>query len=340
MIRGTALGAALVLAAAAHAATPVAAQDTHLIIVTGLGGTAEYTQRFAEWGGRMAEAAVGVQGVPAENVRWLAERENIGRRVAGVARRDAVLAEIAALGERSAAGDVVAIILFGHGTARGDEARVNLPGPDLTAEELAVALEPLADRRVVVVNTASASGGFVGPLAAPGRVVITATRNTRENEATEFGEHFVAAFAGEGADTDKDGAVSFLEAFEYARAEVARDFEEAGHLATEHALLEDDGDGQGSMEPAAVGSDGDGRLARALTLAPATPAAAAADEALRELYAAKARLEAELERLRARQAEMEPAAYQAELERLLLEIAANGRAIREREGGAGGGGDA
>jgi hypothetical protein len=319
------------------AGAPAGAQSTHVLVVSGLGGAPEYTARFGQWGSGMVRAAEAA-GVPRDHVTWLAEDEALNSRVSGVARRDAVSAALAGLAERSSPGDLVVIVLFGHGSARGDDVRLNLPGPDLSAGDLATLLDPLTDRRIVVVNAASASGGFVGPLSAPGRVVITATRSVRQNEATRFGGYFVDALTGDGADTDKDGRVSILEAFEFARLEVARAYSEEGHLPTEHALLDDDGDGQGSMEP----GEKDGELAAVLALAPARTAASAgpgaeADPAVASLRAEEARLQAELAELRARRASMDADEYQAALERLLLEIARNGRAIREAQGGEGGG---
>jgi hypothetical protein len=336
-LRGRAAAAAGVLLLAAAPLAPAAAQSTHLVVVSGLGGGPEYTARFAEWGGALVEAAVAA-GVPEDHIVWLAEREDVAAGVDGVARKERLMAELAGLAERSSAGDVVAVVLFGHGSARDGESRLNLPGPDLTAGELAVFLEPLAERRIVVVNAASASGGFIAPLSAPGRIVITATRSPREAEATRFGGPFVEAFAGDGADTDKDGRVSMLEAFEYARREVARSFAEGGHLPTEHALLDDNADGEGSLEP---GTD-DGALAARLALAPGGRAGAAAstgsgDPALEGLRTEQARLEAELEELRARKDAMPEEEYEAELERLLLEIARVGRQIRQ--GGTDGAGD-
>ena len=322
-----ALATALGLSGAGPA-LPATAQQTHLLVVSGLGGEPEYSSRFTGWSLALLDAAAGA-GITRERLRWLAEREGLHPRASGAARVETVAAEIAAMAGRSSPGDVVMVVLFGHGSARDGESRINLPGPDLSAGHLAAMLEPLADRRVVVVNAASASGGFVEPLSAPGRVVITATRSPAEAEATRFGGQFVAALAGGDADTDKDGAVSILEAFEFARAEVARSFEETGSLATEHALLDDDGDGRGSMEPGAS----DGAVAARITLASATATVAGGDAELERLHAERTRLETALTELRARKDSMEAAAYDRELERLLLEIARTGRAIREREGG-------
>lgn len=328
MIRATtSLCLAACLAPLAAPAAHAAAQDTHLLVVSGLGGDADYASRFTGWSILLLDAAEAA-GIPSASARWLAEREDAHARADGVARVATVRQEITRLAARSAAGDVVMIVLFGHGSARAGETRINLPGPDLSAAELAAMLEPLSDRKIVVVNAASASGGFVAPLSRPGRVVVTATRSPAEAEATRFGGHFVAALGGAGADTDKDGAVSILEAFEYARQEVARSFAESGSLPTEHALLDDNGDGRGSLEP----GDDDGGLAARITLA--SPAAAVADDPeLARLHAERARLEEALASLRADREEMDPAAYDRELERLLLEIARTGRAIREREEG-------
>lgn len=313
----TAIAAAAVLFLP-FGASAAAAQETHLLVVGGLGGAPEYQARFAEWGAALVEAAER-RGVRPENVVWLAEPSAAHPRVGGESRLERVRAEMVALAGRAAPDDVVVIVLFGHGDARRGEARLNLPGPDLTPGELAVMLEALGSRRVAIVNTASASGAFLEPLKAPNRVVVTATRSAAQNEATWFGESFVDAFTGDGADADRDGGVSLLEAFDYARAEVERRYEGGGRLQTEHAVLDD---------PDELA----GRITFAVPAA-AAPAAVAGDPELRRLYARRDSLRAELEALRAKRSEMETAAYEAELERVLLETARNGRAIREREGG-------
>ena len=322
------------------AAGPARAQSTHLLVITGLGGGPEYSQRFREWGAGLVRAGEAA-GLPPGDIVWLAERPDLDAAVNGPARKERVGAELAALARRVGPGDLVMIVLFGHGSERDGQARLNLPGPDLTGAELATMLEPLHAARTVVVNAASASGGFVAPLSAKGRVVITATRTGRESEATRFGGHFVEAFTGGGADTDKDGRVSMLEAWEYARRAVAREYQEAGRLATEHALIDDNGDGQGSLEPGGP----DGALAARIALGPrtgpgATPTAdspdAAADPELRTLLAEKERLETALAELRTREESMGAEEYREALERLLLDIARNGQAIRTRQGGDGG----
>jgi hypothetical protein len=223
----------------------------------------------------------------------------------------------------------VFVVLIGHGNPREGDAAFNLPGPDITATELAAALDALSGRQLVIVNTASASGPFVRALSAPGRVVITATASGREYFATLFGEHFVTAFAEAGADRDKDQRISMLEAFDFARYEVRRAFESEKKLLTEHALLDDNGDGEGSTDPGEFASDG--ALADRVYLQQAPSVALGASPELVGLFEQKHAIEDSILALKRRRDELEHEDYYAQLERLLVDLALLGRDIRALE---------
>ncbi len=137
------------------------------------------------------------------------------------------------------------IVLIGHGTDDGKEARFNLRGPDFTAKELAEWLGPVK-RPVAVINCASASAAFVNHLSGPDRVVVTATRSGSESNYARFGEHLAGAIDDPTADLDKDGQVSLLEAFLTAASRVRDFYRTEARLATEHALIDDSGDKLGS----------------------------------------------------------------------------------------------
>lgn len=327
-------------ALAGGAGSPLAAQAasapaTHVVVVSGLAGGAEYADLFQRQAAAFVEAARERWGLPSERIVWLAEDPAGAPGIRGRSTREALVAELASLAARAGPDDAILILLIGHGTGAGDESKLNLPGPDLSGADLAAALRPFATQTVAVVNTASASGGFVPALSADGRIVVTATRSAREAERTHFADFFVEAFRDDGADADKDARVSLLEAFDYARAEVERYYDRENQLLTEHAVLDDDGDGTGTDAPAAAG--GDGALAGRFYLAAASPAvagAAAADPELRALLAEKDRIEREIAALRGRREEMTQLAYDAALEALLVELATTNRAIRAREGGS------
>jgi hypothetical protein len=130
------------------------------------------------------------------------------------------------------------------------------------------------------------------------------------------------------ADTDKDGRVSLLEAFIHARREVVRAYEQSNRLQTEHAELDDDGDGVGRDDPTADGPDG--VRARSFFLAPAAgvTAAAANDPRVAELLATQARLQKEIDSLRVVKAAMPEAEYEKALEARLLKLAEATQALR------------
>ncbi len=315
--------------------TAGASQSSHLIVISGLSGEPRLAAAFHDWASTLIDAAQARWGLPAANVVYLAEKvERDRERISARATREAVESTLAKVAAQAAADDAVFIVLIGHGVSRDGVASFNLPGPDMSAADFARALEAFSAQRLVFVNTASASGEFIEALSGPNRTIITATKSGFERNETMFANYFVEALAGDGADVDKDQRVSALEAFNYARREVARVYEADGRLLTEHALLDDNGDGVGSPEPDATAADG--ALARRIFLAAAPGGEVAetieADPELAALYAEKSKLEERVIALRQMKDGMDPEAYERELEALLVELALKTRAIREREG--------
>ena len=137
------------------------------------------------------------------------------------------------------------LVLIGHGTFDGKEARFNLRGPDVSATELALWLQPF-NQRLAIINTASCSAPFLNKLSGTNRVVITATRSGNEQNFARFGQYFCEAITNPQADLDKDQQVSLLEAFLMASRQAGEFYKAEGRLATEHALLDDSGDGLGT----------------------------------------------------------------------------------------------
>ncbi|HVE79837.1 MAG TPA: hypothetical protein VNA89_13290 [Gemmatimonadaceae bacterium] len=305
---------------------------THLLIISGAGGEPQYREAFHAMGARLAEAAVRRLGLPDSSVIFLAE-DSTRAPARGRSSRGGVERALDALAGRMRGNDRLVVVLIGHGSHQGNASRFNLPGPDVGAAEFARLLDRFGARTVAVVNTASASGEWVAALSARNRVVITATKSGFEGNATLFPRYFVEALAGDGADADKSGSVSLAEAYDFARREVARAYEQDGRLLTEHAQLDDDGDGRGTAEPPRAGA-GDGALARRVVLrtSPALASARGGDPRAAALYAERDSLQQAVEALRARKDRTAAATYERELERLLVALATTNRAIREREG--------
>ena len=196
----------------------------------------------------------------------------------------------AALRDRVTKDDVLFVALIGHGT----DDKFNLVGPDMNAAEWAAQVKAVRGR-VVFVDMSSGSFSFFRQLAAPGRIVITANESAAQQFETVFPEFFIRAFTETAADTDKDGRVSIFEAYQYAAANVRTWFDQHNQLPTERALIDD--------EP----------LARVTYLQPRSVNDAVGKR--------QAELESAIAGLKARRGSMSPAEYDAELERLLVELA-------------------
>src|SRR6188474_2455588 len=274
-----------------------------LLIVVGLAGDPEHGKTFHKWGATMAEASERL-GVPKERLVYLVDQPIEGD--AGVSGR--------------ATRDEIGKALDGFAKQAGPE--------DVDFNLL---LKRLPTKQVVLVNASSASGPFIDGLSAPGRTIVTATRSGAEHFTTLFGGFFIDALTSEAADADKNKRVSVLEAFKFAKTEVARAYEREGLLATEHALLDDDGDKEGSATPTTTGTDPknkDGKVAAVLSLGVAGDDGLPSDPKLRALHVERRDLERRVESLRLLKESMDPAKYSAELEKLVTAIALKTREIR------------
>lgn len=226
----------LLFPAAPARAETVAEPNLKILLVIGAGGTPEYETIFKETAEFWIEAAK----------KGEATIEVIGGDENGAAEK--TNDEAKRLREKIAAEKApeLWVVLIGHGTFDGRVAKFNVRGPDFTDEELADWLGGYAGE-LTLINTASASGSYIREMGATGRVVITATKNEGEIFFTRFGRFFAEAIGGlMDADLDNDKQVSLLEAFLFASNRVALFYKEDGRLATEHALIDDNGDGLGS----------------------------------------------------------------------------------------------
>ena len=310
------------LSAPGVAAVVVVAQERFALIVSGASGGSPYAERYDAWRAALVTTLRTDLHFQDEALYVLAETPGPG---VGRASREGVRQAVEALAERLRDDATLVVVLIGHGTFDGIDAKFNLVGPDLEASEWRDLLEPLPGR-LVFTNTTSSSFPFLKQLAGPGRIVITATDSTEQRYETRFAEFFVDAFKAS-SDFDKDERVSIWEGFTAASAAVRRWYEQQGRLSTERPVLDDTGDGVGKE----AGEPGvDGTVARRTFLDRPVDPVRASDPALASLLARRTALEAEVDALKARRGEMAAPAYAAELERILLELARVSREIRNR----------
>lgn len=296
--------------------------ETYILIIQGLAGEAHYQEQFNTWSEQFINHAVET-GLPSDRIVHLrpdtsprSDQEGIQQVLDDFSRQ---------LTEQ----DQLWLILFGHGSTRQQQAYFNIPSSDLAAGQLAQWLQPIT-ARLIIVNTSSASGGFVKPLSAPNRVLISATRSGSERYFAHFGSYWVTAFDPQkSGDLDKDDRVSLLESFQYARREVERYYQQERRLRTEHAILDDNGDGQGSQEANKTNSD-DGAMAARIFLLDSQDLAAQ-NPARARLLERQDSIVQDLQIWISKKAELPEQEYYDQLEILLVELTQVDRSLRANE---------
>ena len=291
-----------------------ATKNRRVLVVAGAGGELEYAQLFADWAETLAKA---FEGNAAELVHLSNGPEETGA-------RKTIEAKLKLWAE--AKGDEIWILLVGHGTFDGKEAKFNLVGDDVSDKEFQHWLKP-HEGPLVFINTSSCSAPFIKALSGPNRVVATATKSGYEQNFCRFGGYMAAALGQAEADLDKDGSVSVLEAFLIASRKVGEYYLENDRLVSENALLDDNGDGRGTpadwfrgvrIEKKAKGnSNADGLLSRLVF-----PVVPAAEKEIPELLRKKrAEVESKIETMRSLKKTLEADIYYRDLEKLFLDLA-------------------
>jgi hypothetical protein len=314
--------AGAVLAALLTVTTTAAASERYALIISGATGGSEYATQYATWVRGLVAVLTGRMKLDRDHITVLSETTN----AATVSTASNVRQQIGALRRTMGRDDLLFIMLIGHGTYDGVDAKFNLVGADLESAQWGELLAGLPGR-VVIVNASSASFPFIERLSGERRVVITATDGVAQRFDTVFPEFFIKAFESDAADIDKNDRISIWEAFTAAAGEVRRYYQRRGQLATERALLDDNGDGVGHEASA---ESEDGSLASRVYLDEPLPGAPPTDEVLLKLLQKRASVESELEDLKVRRTFLRPAEYQQEFERLMVELARIAKDIRAR----------
>lgn len=295
--------------------TPALRAETFYLTIAGLGGEPEYDQRFSGWAKDIDKLLKAAE--PNAKIQTLygadATKANVEARLRDIA-RDAK------------ADDPILVMMIGHGSFDEVDYKFNLPGPDLSATELAALLDKIPSKHQLVVNMTSASGGSLVSLERPNRVVITATKSGTEKNATYFARYWIEALRDPAADTDKNESISALEAFKYAEQKTAKFFETQNRLATEHPIIEDTGKGEGTKTPSP--ENGEGLVAGHFTVLHLGAVAAQINDPEKlKLLKHKEELEQSIDELKYRKASMDSGEYRQKLAQLLVDLAKTQEAL-------------
>ena len=233
----------------------LAAGTKRAILLCGLSGDAAHHKLFAETVIKLHDGLSKQLGFAASDVQVLfgdepQETDADVIKSAGRATREGLERSAAELREKLRPEDTVWVIVLGHSHYDGKHSWLNLPGPDLQQTEFAKLFADLTAREQVFFITTPTSGYYVKPLSAKGRVVIAATETDWETNETEFPHELARVLSSppeaKEFDIDQDGTISLFDLYVTVARNLAQSYLERELLATEHPLLDDNGDGRGT----------------------------------------------------------------------------------------------
>ncbi len=237
--------------------TATAAPGTpRVLIICGLTGDADHHKLFSQTMNRLTAGLESRCGIGPESVVLLtgdepAEDDASWIRESPRATREAITEAATKMKAELGEHDRLWVFVLGHTHFDGSVSWLNLPGPDLQQAEFAKLFEGVACREQVFVLTTSTSGFWIKPLSAKGRVILAATDAAGETNETEFPHELARVMATTDLvtadlDADRDGQFSLFDLYMTTVKNLAQSYLEGELLATEHGLLDDDGDGRGT----------------------------------------------------------------------------------------------
>ena len=286
-----------------------------VIIVVGAGGSQAYSEQFDSWTepwmSRAERLSYHATLVGNSESRSSKDREKLKELLGSASKKKSI---------------PLWLVMIGHGTYSNDGAKFNLSGDDVSAKEIAAWLAKI-ERPIVVLNFSSASGPFINALSAPGRVIVTATKSGTEDNFARFGKYFTKAIFSEDADLDHDREISVLEAFVRANNDVQAFYDSEERIATEHALIDDNGDGRGTpasmyqgirvTDKAKQNSSVDGGFAKRMVLGRHKAGPILSSKQIER----RNEIEQQLEQLKVNAKNNESDEYLSQIEPLLIELA-------------------
>jgi hypothetical protein len=236
-----------------RSAGPLVPERAWLVVIVGHPGDEEYEAQFADIVARVGAVARDRLGLDDKRILIWSRSDGDDPPTAGEsqgpATRDALERGLAALREQVDDDSELWVIVLGHAHAHRAKAQLNLPGPDVDAKEFARWFADFPCRRSVFLLTTPLSGRFLEALSAPRRAIIAAAAADEIN-----GTIFPLALADQleslGRASAEESAGrwtgTLLDVYRAMVSDVSARYEADELIPTEHALLDDNGDGRGS----------------------------------------------------------------------------------------------
>ncbi|MFC1477012.1 hypothetical protein ACFL6L_00940 [candidate division KSB1 bacterium] len=301
------------------------AGKNYAVLIGGLGGEPQYSEKFHKLLLDSQKALIEQFHFPPENVIVLAEKQPENEVfVDGISNAETITATFSDLALSVTENDYLYVVLFGHGSYDGNNAKLNIPRRDLADADYGDMIDKINAGRIIFINTSSSSSPFVQHLSGERRIVIVATKSPTQRNITSFPDFLIESFNDPSADVNKDGNLSVMEVFLYTAESTERFYTGRGNLATEHAMMDDNGDGRASRFNE-LDINREGALAEITYLKRQITVLAgsemAQDSTLLKLLAEKEKIELEIAQLKNQKYQYDEDIYYTMFEELMVELA-------------------
>jgi hypothetical protein len=186
--------------------------------------------------------------ITTERLRVLVDRQSSARKDSGISTANSLEEQMDGFADSVSAEDRFIFYYIGQANVVSQTLRLNLPGPDVTHEQLAEWINAVKASSMLVVLDCPGAGLAVKAVAGQGRIIIGAC-TAEQHYSTQFSRYFVPALVDKSSDADGDGRISLLEAFASASKSIDDFYRVQSLLTTETPVLEDNADGSASRQP-------------------------------------------------------------------------------------------
>ena len=222
--------------------------DTYVMIVGGINKDPEERQAKDKAVISLRKFLLEEAQIDPKRMRVLVDENSFARKDTGVSTYENLQKVIAEMAGAVKPGDRFIFYYVGQANIVASKLRFNLPGDDMTHQELTEQLKKIKPVQMLIVLDCPGAGLAVKAMTGPGRIVVCGARSDQPY-SPRFSQYFIPALIDSTVDTDEDGRISLLEAFTSTAMQLDDLYREQDLMRTETPLLEDDGDGIPSQQP-------------------------------------------------------------------------------------------
>ena len=227
---------------------PAESGKTYVLIVSGINKDSKERLAKDRAVTDLSRFFLDIAGVKPDRLRVVADSESTTRTSSGISTAENLKDQMNRFAASVNSVDKFIFYYIGQANVVSDTLRLNLPGPDITHEQLAELLNGIEASSMLIVLDCPGAGLAVKAVAGKGRIVIGAC-TADQHYSTQFSKYFVPALIDKGSDVDGNGRISLLEAFTSASRGVDDFYRLQSLLTTETPVLEDNADGDASKQP-------------------------------------------------------------------------------------------